>query len=73
VVLKNLGMPRLRANGRGDLIVHLEVKTPTDLTTEQSELLTQLAGLRGEEKPAATFTEQNSGLFGKLKDAFTGR
>jgi hypothetical protein len=32
-----------------------------------------LAKLRGEEKPAAAFNEHNSGLFGKLKDAFTGR
>ena len=73
VVLKNLGMPRLRSTGRGDLIVHLEVKTPTELTTEQTELLNSLANMRGEEKPAPTFTEQNSSIFGKLKDAFTGR
>lgn len=73
VTLRGLGMPRLRSNGRGDLIVHLDVQTPTELNTEQQELLTKLAQLRGEEKPAATFNEQSSGLFGKLKDAFTGR
>lgn len=73
VVLRHLGMPRLRGHGRGDLIVHLEVQTPTDLTREQEELLNKLAQVRGEEKPAATFTETSSGIFGKLKDAFTGR
>ncbi|MEY4311475.1 MAG: putative chaperone protein DnaJ [Actinomycetota bacterium] len=73
VVLRHLGMPRLRGHGRGDLIVHLEVQTPTDLTSEQQELLTKLAQARGEEKPAATFTEHSSGIFGKIKDAFTGR
>lgn len=73
VVLRNLGMPRLRSSGRGDLIVHLDVQTPTQVTTEQEELLTKLAALRGEEKPAATFNEHSSGLFGKLKDAFNAR
>ena len=73
VVLRHLGMPRLRGHGRGDLIVHLEVQTPTDLTTEQKDLLNQLAAIRGEEKPAATFSEQATGILGKLKDAFTGR
>lgn len=73
VVLKHKGMPRLRSHGRGDLIVHLEVQTPTNLTSEQTELLSQLAKLRNEEKPVGDFAEHNSGLFGKIKDAFTGR
>lgn len=73
IVIKHLGMPRLRGHGRGDLIIHLDVQTPTNINPEQQELLEKLAAIRGEEKPAADFTENNSGLFGKLKDAFTGR
>lgn len=73
VILRNQGMPRLRSSGRGDLIVHLEVETPSDLTAAQIELLNQLAVLRNEEKPAAAFDEHSSGFLGKIKDAFTGR
>jgi molecular chaperone DnaJ len=40
---------------------------------EQELLLRQLAALRGEEKPEAGLNEHPSGLFGKLKDAFSGR
>ena len=73
ITLANHGMPRLGRSGRGDLIVHLSVETPTGLTPEQTELLQKLAELRDEVKPEAALHEHNSGLFGKLKDAFTGR
>ncbi|AEB08160.1 molecular chaperone DnaJ [Desulfobacca acetoxidans] len=33
------GVPILRGNGRGNLIVELELQTPTDLTPKQEELL----------------------------------
>jgi molecular chaperone DnaJ len=33
------GMPRLHGRGKGDLYVVVEVKTPTDLTARQRELL----------------------------------
>lgn len=73
VTLHGKGMPRLRSSGRGDLIVHVEVLTPINLDAEQESLLRRLAALRGEEKPAAQFDAHSSSLFGKLKDAFTGR
>ena len=34
ISLKNKGMNRLRGAGRGDLIVHIEVTTPTKLNRE---------------------------------------
>ena len=37
--------------GRGDLIVHVDVQTPTRLDAEQEELLRELATLRGEDGP----------------------
>jgi molecular chaperone DnaJ len=43
------------------------------MTDEQEELLRQLATLRGEEKPDATLHQNSGGIFGKIKDAFTGR
>ncbi|NBU31596.1 MAG: molecular chaperone DnaJ [Actinobacteria bacterium] len=73
ITLAGHGMPRLGRSGRGDLIIHLAVQTPTALTSEQEALLRQLATLRDEEKPDATLHEHSNGLFGKIKDVFTGR
>jgi molecular chaperone DnaJ len=42
------GMPRVRGNGRGDLIVHLAVEVPRKLTKAQRDLLEQLASDLGE-------------------------
>jgi molecular chaperone DnaJ len=49
------GLPRLRStgrvDGRGDLMVHIEVATPTRLDARQIELLEALATARGEDQP----------------------
>lgn len=47
-VLRGKGVPHIRGNGRGDLVVHVKVKTPTKLTQEQEELLRTLAEKSGE-------------------------
>jgi len=73
VRLKGLGVGRLQRPGRGDLWVHLDVLTPTDLTAEQEELLRQLAASRGEEMPQANLTPIGHGVFARLRDAFMGR
>ena len=39
LTLKGLGVPKLRGRGRGELYVHLQVDTPTDLDDDQRELL----------------------------------
>ena len=41
------------APARGELVVHVEVETPTRLDAEQEDLLRELAALRGEDGPAA--------------------
>ena len=51
MTLRGQGVTHLRGTGRGDLIVHANVLTPTRLDAEQEELLRQLAELRGEERP----------------------
>lgn len=66
------GVPRLNAQTRGDLFVHLDVQVPTKLSVEQESLLQQLAALRGEEQPSAAPVAQ-AGLFTRLRDAFSGR
>lgn len=73
VTLGDLGVTHLRGSGRGDLIVHLDVVVPTKLDDAQRELLGQLAEARGEARPEAKLTPASGGIFGKLKEAFSGR
>ena len=72
VTLRGLGVTHLRGTGRGDLIVHADVQTPTRLTEAQQDLLRQLAKLRGEERPAGRMAPADKGFLGKLRDAFKG-
>jgi molecular chaperone DnaJ len=74
--LRGKGMPRLRSSGRtegrGDLLVHLDVGVPEKLDARQTELLRELASLRGEEQPEYAGQHRN-GLFGRRKTAGRGR
>lgn len=71
--LKGSGVTHLRGTGRGDLLVHAGIQTPTKLTPAQEDVLRQLAVLRGEERPEGRLTPASHGLFGKLRDAFLGK
>lgn len=44
--LKGKGMPRVGAKGKGDLFVVVEVRTPTDLSDRERELIQELAVLQ---------------------------
>jgi molecular chaperone DnaJ len=46
--LPGRGMPHVRGGRAGDLIVHLRVVTPTNLTKRQEDLLRELAQLDGQ-------------------------
>jgi molecular chaperone DnaJ len=50
--LKGKGMPRIGEKGKGDLFVILEVRTPTDLTPRQRELLQEFAKLEAKRTSA---------------------
>lgn len=68
--IRGAGVPRLRGgDARGDLYVHLDIRTPTKLDAEQEQLLHQLAELREEEivEPA-----RGNGFFSRMRDAFNG-
>ncbi|CAN5296840.1 molecular chaperone DnaJ [soil metagenome] len=65
ITLRARGVPHLRGTGRGDLHVHLRVETPTKLSSDQEELLRDLARLRGEEHPAGN--GRGTGLFGRRR------
>jgi molecular chaperone DnaJ len=74
VVLKDLGVSRLRGGGRGDLIIHLEVATPVKLGKDEEELLKKLASLRKENAASVTVhrldEKADSGIFSRFRDAF---
>jgi molecular chaperone DnaJ len=63
--LRGLGMPRINGGGRGDLWVHVEVRTPEKLTREQRKLFEQLRELLPTENEP-----KEKGLFEKVKDFF---
>ncbi len=67
--IKGKGVPHLRGSGRGDLFVHLDVRTPTKLDGQQEQLLREFAKARGEE--VAELTKQG-GFFSRMRDAFNG-
>jgi molecular chaperone DnaJ len=72
LLLSGRGMPKLRSSGqvigRGDLHVHLEVVVPTKLDAKQTELLRELAEVRGEEEPTLSHNGRGGGgLFSRLR------
>ncbi len=64
---KERGVPRLRGRQRGELVLTLVVDTPADLTTQQEELLRQLAKERGEEVKAPG----EDSVLGRIKSKFS--
>jgi molecular chaperone DnaJ len=68
-VLRGRGVPRLaasgRSRGRGDLRARISVEVPTDLTSEQRDLLRRFAESRGEDVAG------DEGLLSKIKSAFS--
>ncbi|MES2449722.1 MAG: molecular chaperone DnaJ [Pseudomonadota bacterium] len=61
---RGAGMPVLQGRGRGDLVIRVEVETPTKLTAKQRDLLEQFRATEtGEECP------QTMGFFKKVKSA----
>jgi len=71
IAIKGKGMTRLRHGGRGDLVVHVEVQTPTKLSREEEKLLKKFADLRGEKSGDAHVKNPDGGIFSKIKGAFT--
>jgi molecular chaperone DnaJ len=72
-ILRGRGVPSLRSQARGDVVVMIEVETPTKLDDRQSELLRELASLRNEESPDGRVQPAHKGLFGRMRDVFNQR
>ena len=64
---RGAGMPVLQGRGNGDLVVQIDVETPTRLSNRQKELLEMFRETEtGDECPAS------QGFFAKLKGVFAG-
>lgn len=64
---RGAGMPVLQGRGHGDLVVQIDVETPTKLSTRQRALLEEFRETEtGDECPAS------QGFFSRLKSAFAG-
>ena len=72
-VLRGYGVPSLRSQARGDLVVTVDVETPTRIDERQEELLRELATLRHEESPDGKIHPGHRSMFGRLRDAFGPR
>lgn len=70
--LDGLGIGRLHRRGRGDLIVTVQVQTPTKLDDEQRDLIMKLAHIRDEEETIGKLVGRSGSLFSRIKKAFTG-
>jgi molecular chaperone DnaJ len=64
-IVKGRGVPHLRGNGRGDLIVRANVVTPRNLTKDQKDLMKRLA----ESMDSDVKAQEDRGFMGKIKDA----
>ncbi|HEY5476566.1 MAG TPA: molecular chaperone DnaJ [Tepidiformaceae bacterium] len=67
-ILRGKGVPHLRANGRGDMVVRVHAVVPEELTQEQRTLLEQLAKTMG----TPTLPRKGKGFFERLRDAVAG-
>ncbi|MCG6921799.1 MAG: molecular chaperone DnaJ [Acidobacteria bacterium] len=64
--LRGQGVPRLGGRGRGDLHVLVRVVVPTNLSSEQRELIEKLA----ETLPVPNIDDKEKSLFERMKDFF---
>ena len=63
--IRHKGVPHVNGHARGDVVVHVDVRTPTRLTRDQKKLLEQLRDtLPADNQPA------EKGIFEKVKDYF---
>jgi len=62
---RGAGMPVLQGRGSGDLVIEIQVETPTKLSARQRELLREFQATEtGEETP------QSKGFFDRIKDVW---
>ncbi|MFM7112428.1 MAG: molecular chaperone DnaJ [Planctomycetota bacterium] len=65
--LPGKGMPNLQSKRPGDLVVHVRVETPRNLTARQEELFRELAAIEDKD-----VSPQRKSFLDRIKDFFTG-
>ena len=73
ITLEAEGMPRLRAEGRGDLMAHVELFVPTEIDATTRELLEQIRDHRQDNSSVHREGEDGNGFFDKLKNRFRNK
>jgi molecular chaperone DnaJ len=63
--MRGSGVPHLRREGRGDMIITIQVLTPTNLSEEQRELLTEL----GKTLDKEVVPQREKSFFDRVRDA----
>ncbi|MCD6208170.1 MAG: molecular chaperone DnaJ [Methanosarcinales archaeon] len=66
--LRGKGMPKLHGRGKGDQLVKVGVTVPTNLSSRERELLTELHELGS--KNSGRSDKKHKGIFDKVKDVF---
>src|SRR3984957_18115691 len=67
IPLYGLGTAHLNDTGRGDLVIHVTVETPTKMATGEENVMRELAKLRGEKAPPGKFAPGQQGFFSRLR------
>jgi molecular chaperone DnaJ len=67
LVLRGKGLPHLRQRGQGDLIVHLRLVVPSELTAEQEQRLRAYAEIAGDAPANPPGAKKKKGLFNRNK------
>ncbi|GAB3945330.1 molecular chaperone DnaJ [Corynebacterium tapiri] len=70
LTMQGKGMPKLRSEGAGSLIAHVEVVVPTELDQRTRELLEKVREHRKEAASVADDGEHGGGFFSKFRDRF---
>jgi molecular chaperone DnaJ len=69
--LREKGLPRLQATGRGDQLVRVVVWVPTELTPEQEKLIRQLRRVETEAPEQLEADRDGGGFWSRVRQAFS--
>ena len=70
LVVSGKGMPRLRSEGFGNMIAHVDVTVPRELDDKSRELLEKLRRHRAEEAGVRADESEHGSVFSKLRNRF---
>ncbi len=70
LTLEGEGMPRLRAEGRGNLMAHVDLFVPTEIDETTRELLEQIRSHRRDNSSVHREDQDGEGFFDKIKNKF---